>query len=133
LEQRTVRAWFIRLLPRIKLRLTLNIVTSSFCQASWTNKVVLKIPNPTLVGVDECELNRIRYRAVKAASEGGPRARIDWGAVISKLPKQFTAADVRKVRGLAEKKASEIFAAITGWINTKLVRRKDRGVYERVE
>jgi hypothetical protein len=69
----------------------------------------------------------------KAASEGGPRARIDWGAVLSKLPKQFTAADVRKVRGLAEKKASEIFAAITRWINTKLVRRKDRGVYERVE
>jgi len=68
----------------------------------------------------------------ESAPEGGPHARIDWRAVLSKLPKQFTASDVRKVRGLAEKKASEIFAAITRWINTELVKRKDRGVYERV-
>jgi hypothetical protein len=73
-------------------------------------------------------------RPVKEApSESGPRARIDWRAVLSKLPMQFKAADVRKVRGLAEKRASDIFAAITRWISTKLVRRKDRGVYERVE
>jgi hypothetical protein len=52
--------------------------------------------------------------------------------VISKLPKQFTAADVRKVRGLAGKKSSEIFAGITRWIDTKLVKRKERGVYERL-
>jgi len=68
----------------------------------------------------------------EGAPESGPRARIDWGAVLSKLPKQFTAADVRKVRGLAEKKASEIFSAITRWTNTKLVNRKERGIYERV-
>lgn len=59
--------------------------------------------------------------------------RIDWRAVLSKLPKQFRAADVRKVRGLTEKKSSEIFAAITRWIEAKLVKRKERGVYERVD
>jgi hypothetical protein len=70
--------------------------------------------------------------AKEAASDGGSRGRIDWRAVLSKLPKQFTAADVRKVRGLAEKKSSEIFAAVTRWIEAKVVKRKDRGVYERV-
>lgn len=38
-----------------------------------------------------------------------------------------------KVRGLANKKPSEIFAAITRWIDAKLVRRKERGVYEKIE
>ncbi len=69
----------------------------------------------------------------EGATEAGPHARIDWRAVLVQLPKQFKAADVRKVRGLAEKKASEIFAAITRWIDTKLVKRKERGLYERIE
>ena len=68
----------------------------------------------------------------EAAPEGGSRGRIDWRAMLSKLPKQFTASDVRKVRGLADKRSSEIFAAITRWIDAKLVKRKDRGVYERI-
>ena len=72
-------------------------------------------------------------RPVKeGALESGPRARTDWGAVLSKLPKQFTAADIRKVRGLAQKPSGEIFTAIARWIDAKLVKRKDRGVYERV-
>lgn len=63
----------------------------------------------------------------------GPRRRVDWRAVLSKLPKQFTAGDVRKVRGLANKRQSEIFAGITRWIDAKLVKRKDRGLYGKIE
>lgn len=70
--------------------------------------------------------------AKEAVPKGGPRSRIDWRAVLSRLPKQFTAADVRKVRGLAGKHSREIFAGITRWIDAKLVKRKERGVYERV-
>jgi len=65
----------------------------------------------------------------------GSRIQLDpdhWREVLSKLPKQFKAVDLRKVRGLAQKKSSEIFAAITRWIEAKLVKRKNRGVYERV-
>ena|SRR5215469_399637 len=74
----------------------------------------------------------IGQRAKESAPDGGSRGRIDWRAVLSKLPKQFTAADVKKVRGLAQKKSSEVFAAITRWIDAKLVKRKERGVYERI-
>jgi hypothetical protein len=81
----------------------------------------------------EQKLQSFIGRSLKdGAPESGPRARTDWGAVLSALPKQFTAADVRSVRGLAQKRPSEIFAAITRWIDAKLVKRKERGVYERV-
>jgi len=52
--------------------------------------------------------------------------------VLSALPKQFKAADVRNVRGLKQKRPSEIFAAITRWIDAGAARRRARGVYERV-
>ena len=67
-----------------------------------------------------------------ATPKHNARQRTDWRAALSKLPKQFTAADVRKVRGLANKPPSEIFAAITRWIEAKLIKRKDRGIYERL-
>ncbi len=69
--------------------------------------------------------------AAKAISSG-PRGRINWRAVLSALPKQFKAADVRDVRGLKGKRPSEIFAAITRWIDAGAAKRKARGVYERV-
>ena len=69
--------------------------------------------------------------AAKAISSG-PRGRINWRAVLSALPKQFKAADVRNVRGLKGKRPSEIFAAITRWIDAGSAKRKARGVYERV-
>src|SRR6202167_5668633 len=62
----------------------------------------------------------------------GPTGRVNWRAVLSALPKQFKAADVRNVRGLKGKRPSEIFAAITRWIDAGAARRKARGVYERV-
>jgi hypothetical protein len=60
-------------------------------------------------------------------------ARVNWSTVLEQLPSQFKAADLRKLREIADKRSSEIFAAITRWIEAKSVRRKERGVYERVE
>ena len=58
--------------------------------------------------------------------------RIDWRIVLDQLPKQFKAADIHLVRGLKSKRPSEVFAAITRWIQTGLARRKARGLYEKV-
>jgi hypothetical protein len=66
------------------------------------------------------------------AVSSGPRGRVNWRNVLSALPKQFKAADVRNVRGLKQKRPSEIFAAITRWIDAGAARRRARGVYERV-
>jgi hypothetical protein len=63
----------------------------------------------------------------------GGRGRINWGEVLDKLPKQFKASDIRSVRGLKDKRSSEIFAAITRWIESGSVRRRDRGIYERLK
>jgi len=63
---------------------------------------------------------------------GGTTRRTDWSAVLAKLPKQFKASHVRTVRGVGNKRHSEIFAAITRWVEAGTVKRKDRGLYERV-
>ncbi len=68
--------------------------------------------------------------AVPAAQRVG-KGRINWRAVLKQMPKQFRASDVRKVRGLKNKRPSEIFAAITRWIEAGLAKRKTRGIYER--
>lgn len=67
--------------------------------------------------------------SARSATRGG---RVNWRAVLAQLPKQFKAADVHSVRGLKDKRPSEVFAAITRWIQTGSARRKARGVYERV-
>ncbi len=67
-----------------------------------------------------------------AAPERAPGRRIDWSAVLNQLPSEFTVSDVRKVRGISEKPSSEIFAGITRWIEAKAVKRKGRGIYQRV-
>ncbi len=64
-----------------------------------------------------------------AATRGG---RVNWRAVLEQLPRQFKDADVRLVRGLKGKRPSEVFAAITRWIQMGSARRKARGVYEKV-
>jgi len=98
----------------------------------------------------DAELRRLRQEESKlAASTGQPgmaatnggmgagrrgaRSRINWGDVLSKLPKQFKASDIRTVRGLRDKRSSEIFAAITRWIEAGAVKRRDRGMYERTK
>jgi hypothetical protein len=61
-----------------------------------------------------------------------PGGRINWRSALDQLPKRFTAADVHLVKGLKDKRPSEVFAAITRWIRMGSVRRKARGVYERI-
>src|ERR1700730_1562645 len=70
----------------------------------------------------------------KSASGGsaGATARINWSTVLEQLPKQFKASQIRTVRGLKSKRSSEIFAAITRWMEAGAVKRKERGLYERV-
>ena len=74
-----------------------------------------------------------------STSNGAPRptsasnTRINWGSVLAKLPRQFKAADIRTVRVVKDKRSSELFAAITRWMEAGTVKRKDRGRYERVK
>ena len=72
-------------------------------------------------------------RTPRAASGGGGGGggRINWRNVLAQLPKQFKASNVRQVRGLKDKRPSEIFAAITRWIEAGLAKRKTRGLYEK--
>jgi hypothetical protein len=75
-------------------------------------------------------------RAGTARVDGTARTRggrMDWRKVLTKLPKRFKASDVREVPGLSSKRSGEIFAAVTRWIDAGLVKRKERGVYERAE
>ncbi len=73
-----------------------------------------------------------RVQSARGAAAGGGRGgRVNWRAVLEQVPKQFGAADIRGVRGLKDKRPSEIFAAITRWIEAGMVKRKSRGVYER--
>jgi hypothetical protein len=58
--------------------------------------------------------------------------RINWRKVLERLPKQFKASDVRGISAMKDKRPSEIFAAVTRWIDAGMVKRKDRGLYERV-
>jgi hypothetical protein len=71
----------------------------------------------------------------KPASGGaaGATARINWGMVLEQLPKRFKASQIRTVRGLKHKRPSEIFAAITRWMEAGAVKRKERGLYQRVQ
>jgi hypothetical protein len=73
----------------------------------------------------------MRRAARAAADSGAGRGRINWREVLKQMPKQFKASDVRRVRGLKSKRPSEIFAAITRWIDAGLAKRKKRGIYER--
>ena len=76
----------------------------------------------------------VRTRAMLSSTPGrAPRVRssgakrIDWSLVLAKLPTAFVAADVKKASG--KNKPSEIFAAITRWIDSGLAVKKARGEY----
>jgi hypothetical protein len=129
-------------------RTTSTQITSAFTQ-------VQKQARELLVGVrreirlKEADLRRLKNEEsqlsaiagqrgtekVKSASGGsaGATGRISWGMVLEQLPKQFKASQIRAVRGLKNKRPSEIFAAITRWMEAGSVKRKKRGLYERVQ
>src|SRR5437867_3631444 len=65
--------------------------------------------------------------ARRAGRRGGGGGRVNWREIFTKLPKQFKAADVRKIRGVKSKRPSEVFAAITRWIEAGMAKRKARG------
>lgn len=82
-------------------------------------------------------ISAARPAAPKAAASPTPAStrrggRINWNAILQRLPKQFKAADMRKVNLVKNKRPSELFAAITRWIEAGMVTRKTRGVYARV-
>jgi len=96
----------------------------------------------------EVELARLRKEESRLSGLTGPSRngvpvaarrrtrktrRVDWSNVLQRVPKQFKAANVRAVRGLKDKRSSEIFAAITRWIDAGAVKQRGRGAYERVK
>jgi hypothetical protein len=81
---------------------------------------------------EEARLGSLIGRGAGATRAAVSSGRVNWRTVLASLPKQFKAADVRQVRGLKGKRPSEIFAAITRWIDSGTAKRKARGVYERV-
>lgn len=116
-------------------------VTSAFRQVQKQARQLLVGLRKEIRG-KEAELNRLREEErrlglmtggaqAKGAATGARGGRINWRTVLSQVPKQFKAADIRGVRGLKDKRPSEIFAAITRWIDAGMVKRKTRGVYER--
>ena len=70
----------------------------------------------------------VSQKVAAADRASGSRGRINWQAVLAEVPKRFKASDVRGVRGLTKKRSSDIFAAVTRWIDGGLVKRKERGV-----
>src|SRR5271166_279577 len=100
------------------------------------------------IRIEETELRRLKQEESRlsmliggeasssragGSMRAGPGAgRIDWRAVLEQLPKQFKAADVRAIRAIKDKRPSEVFAAITRWIQMGSARRKARGLYEKV-
>ena len=73
--------------------------------------------------------------ATKAPATMASRSRgerVNWRTILEQLPKQFKAVHIRDIRGIKGKRPSEIFAAITRWIEAGTVKRKARGLYERV-
>jgi hypothetical protein len=75
-----------------------------------------------------------RIRRKRAAQRiSGPIKRIDWRVILEKLPRQFRASDIRTVGAVKDKRRSELFSAITRWVEAGTVKRKERGLYERVK
>ena len=126
---------------------TATQVSSALRQVQGKARQVLKSLAQE-IRAKESELRRLRDDEVKLAAFAGQQSapasrsergasgkgagRINWQAVLEKLPKQFKASHIRAVPMTKDKRPSEVFAAITRWIDAKMVKRKSRGVYERV-
>ena len=85
---------------------------------------------------EETALDRLSasFGTVNGATTSSGRGRraggVDWSGILQQLPKQFKARDVQGIRAVAGKRSSEIFAAITRWIDGGSVKRKSRGLNE---
>lgn len=134
--------WGQKEIPRMpRRRRKIGGVTSAFLQIQRQARSLLTNLR-TQIRSKEGELRRLkeeesrlggltgRAAAARAAGAVG-RGRINWRAVLTQIPRRFKAADIRRVRGLRDKRPSEIFAAITRWIDAGLVKRRARGQYER--
>ncbi len=118
-------------------------VTSAFRQVQQQARALM-VNLRKEIRTRETELRRLKEEESRLSMLIGGKAslatrtistrggRIDWRIVLGQLPKQFKAADIHLVRGLESKRPSEVFAAITRWIQTGLARRKARGLYEKV-
>jgi hypothetical protein len=100
------------------------------------------------IRIKEAELRSLRDDEANLAASTGQRSapsmgfnnsasrkgssRINWLAVLERLPKEFKASHIGAVSAVKHKRPSEWFAAITRWIDAKMVKRKSRGIYERV-
>ncbi len=129
------------------LRSTARQVSSALHQIQGKARQVLRRLDQE-IRAKEAELRRLRDDRVKLVAFAGQRSaavsrsnrsasgrlgdRINWRAVLDKLPKEFKASHIRAVPRIKDKWPSEVFAAITRWIDAKIVKRKSRGVYERV-
>jgi hypothetical protein len=87
---------------------------------------------------EESQLARLAGRGdrVRAAPNGTARSgggRVNWGTVLEQMPNNFRAADIGMVRSVKGKRSSEIFAGISRWVKAGEVKRKERGLYERVK
>jgi hypothetical protein len=126
---------------------TATQVSSALRQVQSKARQVLKSLASEIRAKDS-ELRRLLDDEAKLAALAGQRSappsrsergvpgkgagRVNWRAVLEILPRQFKASQVRAVRGLKSKRSSEIFAAITRWMEAGAVRRKERGLYVRV-
>ncbi len=84
---------------------------------------------------EEMQLARLAGRvALPTPSAPHPSAsgRVNWRQVLDKLPKEFTTSNLRKVGALRNKQSSEIYNGISRWTDAGLVKRKERGVYQRL-
>ncbi|MGO9602977.1 MAG: hypothetical protein ACLQAT_06170 [Candidatus Binataceae bacterium] len=101
-----------------------------------TSEIRLKKSELTLLEQQFESLTGLTGLRGKAPGARRPRkggGRINWSEVLAKLPKEFKASDIRNVRGLRSKRPSELFAAVTRWIDSGTVKKKARGVYLRVK
>jgi hypothetical protein len=84
---------------------------------------------------EEMRLARLAGRVVSptpSARLSVGSGRVDWRQVLVKLPKEFGTSDLRKIAALRRKRPSELYAGIGRWTDAGLVKRKERGVYQRL-
>src|SRR6266446_990992 len=84
---------------------------------------------------EETRLARLAGRAVSptpSARHPTGSGRVNWRQLLARMPKEFSTSDLRKIGVLRNKQSSEIYNAISRWTDAGLVKRKERGVYQRL-